>query len=359
MSDAAPSPLPKLSIGLPVYNGEEFLPQALDCLLAQSFRDFEVIISDNASTDRTTQICRDYAARDGRIRYFRSELNLGALPNFNRTFELSAAPFFKWAAHDDLYDSTYLEGCMRLLAEDPTLVLAHSATAFIGDDGQPFPFDPDTGTYVDPRTGARRRPDSPTIGDSPIAAERFRQVLALARWGSHMFGVIRRPALRQTQLLPSFAGSDRAMLAELTLLGRFRCIPERLFFKRFHARASWALDQRELKSFLSNEGKAYSRRARQLKAYFGAPRGKPVSAATKAICTALVAAHCVKTAAQALARKDARNAAHGKIWRSGAQAPAELAATAHSKNARSFLSRYGADDEYTQSRVAHDQRLPT
>jgi glycosyltransferase involved in cell wall biosynthesis len=308
--------MPRLSIGLPVYNGEEFLPQALDCLLAQTFVNFELVVSDNASTDRTPQICRDYVNRDGRIRYFRSEKNLGAVANFNRTFELSAAPLFKWATHDDLHHSVYLESCVRLLDDDPTAVLAHSATAFIGEDGEPFLFDAGFGTYVDPKTGARQRPDSPAIGDNPNAVERFWQVLSRARWGIHMFGVIRREALRRTRLLPNFAGSDRAMLAELALLGRFRAVPERLFFKRFHAGVSWSLDQRELKSFLSTDGRSYSRRARQIKAYFGAPSGKPVGAMTKAMCTALVMAHCMKTTAQAIARKDARIAAQGSIWRS-------------------------------------------
>jgi glycosyltransferase involved in cell wall biosynthesis len=315
MAKPAVDPMPRLSIGLPVYNGEEFLPQALDCLLAQTFGSFEIVVSDNASTDRTSQICRDYVKRDGRIRYFRSEKNLGAVPNFNRTFELSEAPLFKWAAHDDLHHTVYLESCVRLLDDDPTAVLAHSATAFIGDDGDLFPFDSGSETYVDPKTGVRQRPDSPTIGDSPNAVERFWQVLSRARWGSHMFGVVRREALRQTKLVPNFAGGDRAMLAELALLGRFRAVPERLFFKRFHAGASWALDQRELRSFMSTDGKSYSKRTRQIRAYFSVPSGKPVGAMTKAMCTALVAAHCIKTTAQVIARKDARTAAQGRVWR--------------------------------------------
>jgi glycosyltransferase involved in cell wall biosynthesis len=325
------SPMPRLSIGLPVYNGEKFLPQALDCLLAQTFRTFEIIVSDNASTDRTWQICREYASRDTRIRYLRNDTNLGAIANFNRTFELSAAPLFKWAAHDDLYHSVYLESCVRLLDEDPAVVLAHSGTAFIRDDGQAFPIDSDSGAYVDPKTGDRQRPDSPTIGDSPIAVARFWQVLAHAHWGSHMFGIIRREALRQTRLLPNFAGSDRAMLAELALLGRFRSVPERLYLKRFHASASWALNQRELKSFLSTDGRSYSRRARQIKAYFGAPSGKPVGTATKAMCTALVAAHCVKTTAQALARKDAHRAARASVWRIKTEASAPFTPVRHPK----------------------------
>src|SRR5258705_589930 len=116
----------KLSIGLPVYNGERFLAQALDCLLAQTFRNFEIIISDNASIDRTPEICRAYAQRDCRVRYVRNRRNLGAIANFNRVFELSAAPLFKWAAPDDLYDKIYLDSCVRILDDNPDVILAPS-----------------------------------------------------------------------------------------------------------------------------------------------------------------------------------------------------------------------------------------
>jgi Glycosyl transferase family 2 len=315
MAQPACDRVPRLSIGLPVYNGEEFLPQALDCLLAQTFGNFEIVVSDNASTDRTSQICRDYVNRDARIRYFRSDKNLGAIANFNRTFELSEAPLFKWACHDDLHHSVYLESCVRLLDDDPTAVLAHSASAFIGDDGEPFAFDSGSETYLDPKTGGWHRPDSPTIGDSSNAVERFWQVLSLAPWACHGFGVIRREALRQTKLHTNFRGSDRAMLAELALLGRFRAVPERLFLKRLHAGASSALDPREVKSFLSTDETSYSMRARQIRAFFGAPSGKPVGAMTKAMCTMLVAVHCVKTTAQVIAGKEARAATRGRVWR--------------------------------------------
>jgi glycosyltransferase involved in cell wall biosynthesis len=313
--------LPKLSIGLPVYNGEKFVSEALDRFLAQTFKDFEIIICDNASMDRTPQICREYAARDPRVRYSRNERNLGSVANFNRVFALSTAPLFKWAAHDDLYRETYLETCVRLLDENPDVVLAHSNTAFIDEKGETFPFDHEMGSYIDPKTGVRLWADSPDIGDSPIAVKRFWQVLARARWGSHMFGVVRRHALEQTCLLPNFAGSDRPMLAELALLGRFRSSQERLFLKRFHENVSWALNQKELKSFLSTDGKPYSRRVRQLKAFFSVPRGKPVGVLSKSICVILVAAHCVKITAHMLARKEARNAAQGTVWRRDSHIP--------------------------------------
>ena len=92
---------PRISIGMPVYNGEQFLAGALDSVLTQDFEDFELIISDNASEDGTQKICLDYAARDRRIRYYRNEMNIGGSRNHSRVFELSAAEYFKWAHYDD------------------------------------------------------------------------------------------------------------------------------------------------------------------------------------------------------------------------------------------------------------------
>ena len=312
--------MPKLSIGIPVFNGQEFLPELLDGLLAQTFRDFEILICDNASDDRTSQICRDYEQRDSRVHYIRNERNLGAVANFNRVFELSTAPLFKWAAHDDLHHEAYLATCIKLLDENPDTVLAHTGTAFIDERGEILPFEPETGSFIDPKTVRRYWPDVPGIGDTPIAIDRFRHVLKRARWGTHMFGIIRREALRQTALLPNFGGSDRAMLAELALLGRFRCAEERLFLKRFHANVSYALDLKELRGFLSTDGQHYSRRLRQIRAFFGAPSGKPISLASKSVCYMLVAAHSVRTAIQLLGETDPRMAVHGYGW-PGAPAP--------------------------------------
>src|SRR5882757_2138526 len=307
--------MPKLSIGIPVFNGQELLPELLDSLLAQTFRDFEILICDNASSDRTPHICRKYERSDSRIHYVRNQRNLGAVANFNRVFELSTAPLFKWAAHDDLYHETYLDACVRLLDENPDIVLAHTGTAFIDETGDMLPFEQETGSFVEPKTGKRYWADVPDIGDTPVATNRFWQVLTRARWGTHMFGVVRREILQQTTLLPNFEGSDRAMLAELALLGRFKCANERLFLKRFHVNVSWALDHKELKNFLSTDGKRYSRRLRQIKAFFGAPTGKPFDVVSKSVCFMLVAAHSAKTVVQFVGQNDPRTAAHGYGWR--------------------------------------------
>lgn len=306
---------PRLSIGLPVYNGERFLAQAISCFLEQTFGDFELVVCDNASSDGTQQIGLDYAARDSRVRYTRNGRNLGAIANFNRTVALARAPLFKWAAHDDVYAPSYLAKCIEILDANPDVVLAHSDCAFIGEDGETFPWDAQHGAYVDPFTGVRQRPDDPNIGNAAKPTERLWQVLSGARWATHVFGVVRRPILGQTNLLANFVSSDRALLAELALLGRFQACGERLFMKRFHRQVSWALNQRELRSFLSTADKAYSRRARQLRAFFAAPANKPIGTAEKAVCTGMVALHCLKIFGQALTMKDARVAVQGRVWR--------------------------------------------
>jgi glycosyltransferase involved in cell wall biosynthesis len=306
---------PRLTIGLPVFNGERYLPQTLSCLLAQTFDDFELIVCDNASGDRTREICLDFASRDWRLRYVHNERNLGSIPNFNRAAELGSAPFFKWTAHDDLYSPSYLAECMAILERSPDVVLAHSDTAFIGEDGEEFAWDSAAGSYVDPLTSVHQWPDSPDIGKSTSPTERFWEVLSGALWGTHIFGVIRRPMLQKTRLLENFVSSDRAFLAELALLGRFETCEERLFKKRFHRQVSWALNQHELRDYLSTVDKAYSRRARQVRAFFAAPSDKPISGVERMVCTGMVALHCLKVFGQALTLKDRRNAARAVAWR--------------------------------------------
>src|SRR6185295_20414870 len=99
---------PRVSIGLPVFNGEQLLRQAVDSLLAQTFSDFELVISDNGSTDGTEAICREYAARDSRIRYLREPENRGGSWNFSRLPPLARGEYFRWSCHDDICEPTHL-----------------------------------------------------------------------------------------------------------------------------------------------------------------------------------------------------------------------------------------------------------
>jgi glycosyltransferase involved in cell wall biosynthesis len=210
------SAAPRLSVGLPVYNGERYLADSLDSLLAQTYHEFELIISDNASTDATEEICRDYVARDARISYVRQPVNLGATPNHNWTFEHSRGELFKWASHDDLYAPDLLRRCVDALDQDPALVLAHSWQAIIDAAG-------DVVLTV----------DYPLATADPRPHERFRSMLFTVG-GDDFYGVIRSDVLRRTPLHGSYHHADRTLMAELALNGRFYQVPEVLFFRRDH-----------------------------------------------------------------------------------------------------------------------------
>ncbi|SHL21987.1 Glycosyl transferase family 2 [Pseudonocardia thermophila] len=209
---------PRLTVGLPVFNGEDYLAEALESLLAQTFTDFELIISDNASTDGTEQICRRYAARDPRVHYVRQPRNLGISANHNVLVALARGTLFKWAGHDDLFDPDLLRRCVQLLDEHPDAVLATAWTAVIDENGE-------VTDVVD---------QYPADSDSPRAAARYRGLLR-AISGDDDYGVIRTAALRSTGLLGSYYHADRALVLELSLIGRFLRIPEPLYFRRDRA----------------------------------------------------------------------------------------------------------------------------
>ena len=223
---------PRVSIGLPVYNGERYLPIALDSLLAQTFREFELIISDNASTDATATICGHYAGRDERIRYSRNCTNIGGAPNFRRVFHLASGEYFMWAMHDDIYAPTFLARAVEVLDRDPTVVLCCARTRVVDAGGA---------TVRDDATPALRTA-------SPLAHERFGD---LVRWDYNCYevlGLIRASVLRLTPLIASFIASDRALRAELGLRGRFHEIPDWLFYNRDHAeRSTRVLEQHHLR----------------------------------------------------------------------------------------------------------------
>lgn len=214
----------QLSIGLPVYNGERYLAQAIDSLLGQTFTDFTLIISDNGSTDATESICRSYAQRDARIVYHRSDENRGAAWNFNRVFELSRSPYFKWAACDDRCDPEHVERCIEALENHPGAVVAYTQSYITDDDGEI------TRTYREPADAT-----------SPQASDRFYAVVRNSGYCHALFGVVRSEVLAQTQLHGSYVASDTILLAELALRGELREVGEKLFYWRDHRRRSQRL----------------------------------------------------------------------------------------------------------------------
>jgi len=209
--------VPRLSIGLPVYNGENYLAESLDALLGQTYDDFELIISDNASTDSTADICRRYGKQDSRIRYLRQQHNIGCAPNHNFVVGQARGELFKWASHDDLYARDLLKRCIEGLDEYPDVVLAHAWMAMV--DG--------SGTV----TAAA---EYPLATNSSRAPERLRSMLFGSMWADDLGGVIRTKVLRRTSLLNSYHYADRAIQAELGLYGPFYQVPDWLYFRRDH-----------------------------------------------------------------------------------------------------------------------------
>lgn len=216
-ADAAGRRTPAVSIGMPVNNGERFVEEALASLLAQTFDDYELIVVDNGSTDRTPEICRGLAERDRRIRFVRSDVNRGAAWSFNRVFELSSGRYFKWAAYDDLCAPSFVERCVAALEESPAAVLAHPKTRLIDDEGR---------VLRDHDDGLDLR--------SPEPHRRLGQLVLALAYANPVYGVIRASALRRTRLLGSYPSADYVLLAELALLGTFLEVPERLFLRRIH-----------------------------------------------------------------------------------------------------------------------------
>jgi glycosyltransferase involved in cell wall biosynthesis len=217
-STGAGARTPVVSVGLPVFNGENYLEVAISSVLAQTFDDLELIICDNASTDRTADICRDYAARDSRVRYFRNPQNLGAAPNYNLAFSHARGRYFKWLAHDDRITPTYLDKTVRVLDERTDAVLCNSVVAYIDQNGAPI------GLY---NTGLSRV-------DSPSAAQRFAWMILRSHSCVDFFGLIRREALRGSLLHGTFHGADRALLAQLAIRGRLIQLPAPLVEMREH-----------------------------------------------------------------------------------------------------------------------------
>jgi glycosyltransferase involved in cell wall biosynthesis len=212
---------PMLSIGLPVYNGERYLEKSLESIVSQTFSDFELIISDNASTDGTEAICRRFAAADSRIRYVRSPVNRGMAWNFRQVFELAQSEYFLWAAHDDYFAPQYAERCLQVLKTDPKVVLCYSQV-FTVDDG---------GAVKDQvKDGFRMDADDPK--------QRLREIVEELALCNACFGVMRSAALRQTPVHANYVGSDIPLLAELALHGPFHELPDPLFFRRLHPGAS-------------------------------------------------------------------------------------------------------------------------
>lgn len=212
---------PLVTVGLAVYNSERHVRQSLDCLLAQTFRDFVLFISDNASTDTTSEICREYAARDPRIRYSKNETNIGMVGNYNLLFSKCRSKYFRWATADDYWAPDMLKDAVEVMEADPSLALCYPRAVVVDDDGR------ELGRWSDRLH---------LLQES--AAERFLSVVMDIGWVHHHLGLMRTDAVRRTKLLGRHVRSDAGFIAEMSLYGGFYQIPKYQMYRRRHEDSS-------------------------------------------------------------------------------------------------------------------------
>ncbi|MPZ26526.1 MAG: glycosyltransferase [Micromonosporaceae bacterium] len=213
---------PRVTIGMPLYQAERYLDSAFRSLLGQDHPDFELVVCDNASTDRTWEICQRFAAADPRIRLYRNDSNLGAAANYNRVVALARGELFRWAAYDDWCAPSLVSSCVAALDRaGPGVVLAYPQTVLIDEN------DTVLGPYADRLDLPDRR-----------AWRRVGDLMARFSLCNPVFGVIRTDVLRRTGLIRPYPSSDVTLLAELAARGRFHEVPEPLFHRRIHPGSS-------------------------------------------------------------------------------------------------------------------------
>jgi glycosyltransferase involved in cell wall biosynthesis len=271
---------PVVSIGLPVYNGENYVSEAIDCVLEQTFDDWELIISDNASTDRTIAICRSYANRDNRIRLYEQPQNRGYSPNYNEVFQLSRGRYFKWMAHDDLFGKEFLEVCLNELRCDEQTVLVFPVLTYIDADGRPL---------------RKQSSDLSILGST--AESRFIQFMELASKSPDIFwclyGLIRRDILEKTGLMGLYGGDDQVCLLKIALQGKIKQIHCDLFFRREHPgaatmRRGWTAKERAALAYAGDRRKVVLPYWRLAKEYLACLWQSSIPARVKTKCMCAV-----------------------------------------------------------------------
>ena len=229
---------PLVSIGMPVFNGEKSLAQALDSLLKQDYTNLEIIISDNGSTDHTPEICQEFLKKDSRIKYYHSPENLGSNWNFNRVFNLSSGEYFMWAAHDDLRDLSFVRACVEKLEQFPEAVLCHTHTSI----------------FIENRKERLVVANLDSFDGVTGLVGRYRETLkhfpAVA-----IYGVYRSAALKKTHIFERAIATDLAFIQELSIYGSFVQVPEILF--TYIGREKWNTIHDDYKDFSGKDRKPW------------------------------------------------------------------------------------------------------
>jgi glycosyltransferase involved in cell wall biosynthesis len=321
--DDRTSVAPQVSIGLPVFNGERYLSAAIASILDQDFRNLELIICDNASTDGTAAICAGFAQADQRVRYIRNPRNLGAARNYDLCFEQARGTYFKWAAHDDCLAPGYLTKAVAALDRTPAAVLCTVGVAEIGPQGEVL------------RRYTNRFPGI----EAASPARRFGAVIHTRHQCEDFFGLFRRTALIGSELHGAYSGSDRVLLAEMALRGPWVSLPDPLFLHREHedryTRAVLLKDRRQA-ALWQDPGKALGVTSELFHAvvywrYLRLVRKSVPSPAARAACYAELLRwwftddHLIDLMRDAMRRHPALQARlrtiKGRLWRSKAAPP--------------------------------------
>lgn len=271
------SPPPSISIGLPVYNGARFLPQALESLLGQSFSDIELIVSDNASSDSTQDICTEYAMHDARIRYVRQNVNIGAMRNWNFVAKQARGKYFKWSSASDYCAPDMLARCFAAMEAESDIVLCYGQTCLV---------DQETGELTEYTGNIEVMEDLPH--------ERFSKLCGSLKLNNAYGGLIRTDALHRTKLNRLYSGGDIILMAELALMGRFRLLPQTLLYRRMgRETSSNELSASDLAVFLDPQ-KTHNLDLLHFSThlgYFGAVLHAPINPLEKLKTLALVCRH--------------------------------------------------------------------
>lgn len=261
---------PLVSIGLPVYNSEQYLQQSIDSLLNQSYQNIELLISDNDSQDATEAICNSYLQKDSRVKYKRNEKNIGGFRNHNQVVKMASGKYFMWAASDDIRHKYYVEKCVDVLERSPDVVVCYSHTVNIDSSGQEL----QKNTLI-----LNLNYRSPS--------ERFRELIKMGHLVEPIYGMFRMDTLSRTNLLGQFPDADRVFMSEIGLRGRLHKIEEPLFFRREHDQKSTSMypSRRAINAWINPENKkAVFPYNRELKEYIAVVNRSPIGVAEKIRC---------------------------------------------------------------------------
>jgi glycosyltransferase involved in cell wall biosynthesis len=263
---------PRLVVGMPVLNGAAYIREALDSVLAQTYQDFAILVSDNGSDDETVAIIEEYAARDPRISLQRHPTNIGAHRNYNSLVTATESELFKWMAHDDVIAPTFLDDCIALLDADPGASLAFANSVQIDEEGTPGADLSSNQSYHD-----------------ASAYLRLRRYVSDRTKIPQVFGVIRRSVLEQTPLLGSYPKSDTVLMYEMVMRGRFAKVEAPLFLNREHRGRQGQLGLRERTSWYHpDRTRPMLPRWNQLWGFLRAVIRVPMPAGDKARCLGFV-----------------------------------------------------------------------